>query len=154
MAATGFATSDLQAALNKRIKSKNILVLADACHSGGIGAEYAVARRTMDLDVGIVNQGLQALALAERDKHANLAIITSAGARQLSQESERWGGGHGVFTHFLLEGLEGEADSDEDKKITVSELFPYLSQQVRRATKSAQTPEMSGKAPPWLTLGH
>src|SRR5262249_46808484 len=37
------------------------------------------------------------------------AVFFSCSAGQRSYESEKAGGGHGVFTHCLLEGLQGQA---------------------------------------------
>ena len=34
--------------------------------------------------------------------------------------------GHGLFTHFLLQGLRGEANSRADTMITVTELYEYV----------------------------
>jgi len=75
------------------------------------------------------------------------------GASQYSQEGERWGGGHGVFTYFLLHGLHGKADSNRDGRVTVGELTPYVSEQVRRATGSSQCPRMAGSFDPALSIG-
>jgi len=64
-----------------------------------------------------------------------------------------WGGGHGVFTYFLLKGLRGEADYNKDTSVTLGELTSYLSQEVRRATKNAQSPTVAGRYDPALTIG-
>ena len=37
---------------------------------------------------------------------------------------------HGIFTYFFLAGLQGYADSNEDKKITNGEMFDYLSRNI------------------------
>ena len=149
VAATGFGIADLQASLSNKIRARNLLLFADACHSGGIGAEYAVARRGVDMaHEGLINQGVQSLTA----KAPNFVVMTSAASNQLSREGEQWGGGHGVFTHFLLSGLRGAADFDEDKRVTLGELFPYVSEQVRRATQNKQSPEISGKPRTAMTL--
>ena len=35
---------------------------------------------------------------------------------------------HGLFSYFLMKGLEGYADANNDKKITNGELITYLKQ--------------------------
>lgn len=150
IAATGFPMWDIETALEKFIKARKVVVIADACHAGGIGAEFAGIRRAIVVQqAGLVSDGLQNLA------HANdgVAVITSAGSKQLSQESEKWGGGHGVFTYYLLQGLKGQADYNSDSRVTLGELTLYVSEQVRRATKNAQSPEVAGKFDPALTIG-
>ena len=151
IAATGFPMWDLETALKRFIKARKVVVIADACHAGGVGAGFADARRgSRGVELGgLVSQGLQGLSQA----NDGVAVITSAGAKQLSQESQRWGGGHGVFTYFLLEGLKGGADYNKDGRVTLGELIPYLSELVRRETKNAQSPEVAGKFDPALRLG-
>ena len=150
IAATGFPMWDIKQALKRFIKARKVVVIADACHAGGVGSEFADARRAIGpAQAGKVSQGLQGLAQV----NDGVAIITSAGANQLSQESEKWGGGHGVFTHFLLEGLRGQADvPPRDGRVNLGELTNYVSWNVRAATKNAQSPEVAGKYDPALTL--
>ena len=57
-----------------------------------------------------------------------------------------------MFTHFLLEGLKEGADYNKNKNVTLGELIPYLSEQVRRATRNAQSPTVAGKFDPALSI--
>ena len=50
----------------------------------------------------------------------------------------------GVFSHFLIRGLEGEADQDFDKIVTVSELFNFISTNVKSYTANRQSPIIRG----------
>lgn len=137
ISATGFPMWDIGTALEKFIKARKVVVIADACHAGGVGSEFAGIRRAIGVQqAGLVSDGLQDLA----QTNDGVAVITSAGSKQLSQESEKWGGGQGVFTYYLLEGLKGEADYNENSSVTLGELTLYLSEQVRRATKNAPSP--------------
>jgi uncharacterized caspase-like protein len=82
-----------------------------------------------------------------------IAIISASDEKQLSQEGKEWGGGHGVFTYFLLKGLQGDASYNKDGHVTLGELIPYLSEKVRRETKNAQSPTVAGKFDPSLSIG-
>jgi uncharacterized caspase-like protein len=64
-----------------------------------------------------------------------------------------WGGGHGVFTYFLIKGLQGDADYNHDQSVSLGELTSYLSEQVRRETRNEQSPTVSGRYDPALSLG-
>jgi len=55
-------------------------------------------------------------------------------------ESIQFGGGHSVFTYFLLKGLNGEADEDSDGRIDTTELVDYVKKSVRKATGNCQKP--------------
>jgi uncharacterized caspase-like protein len=149
IAATGFPMWDIETALKRFIKAKKVVVIADACHAGGVGQAFDVARRaSRGIKVNPISSGLQNLS-ATGD---GVAVMSASGDRQFSQEGRQWGGGHGAFTHFLLEGLKGEADYNNDQRVTLGELIPFLSEQVRRATKNAQCPTVAGKFDPALTI--
>jgi hypothetical protein len=150
IASTGFPMWDVETALKRFIKAKRVVVLADACHSGGVGASFDVARRALgDVQPNRISSGLQNLASVG----AGIAVISASDDRQLSAESAKFGGGHGVFTHYLLEGLKGKADYNNDSRVTLGELIPYLSEHVRRETLNAQSPTVAGRFDPALTLG-
>jgi uncharacterized caspase-like protein len=50
---------------------------------------------------------------------------------------------HGLFTYYLLRGLKGDADADDDGWISVKETYNYVLNNVRRESRrlqSEQTP--------------
>ena len=68
---------------------------------------------------------------------------------EVALEGEQWGEGHGVFTHYLIDGIKGEADGygggEEDGIISIGELFDYVSDKVREATNNKQHPLIGSK---------
>ena len=50
----------------------------------------------------------------------------------------------GIFSHFLVRGLKGEADKNGDKMVVIQELFDYVYKQVRLYTGNVQTPTLTG----------
>jgi formylglycine-generating enzyme required for sulfatase activity len=63
-----------------------------------------------------------------------VAAFFSCSERQLAWEDDKLGGGHGVFFHFVIEGLKGEADrlkGDRDNKVSLEELSMYVKENVR-----------------------
>ena len=150
IAATGFPMEQIGTALERYIRARKVIIIADACHSGGVGQSFDIARRaSRGLKVNPISNGVQDLS-----KIANgVCVICASDESQYSQESKDWGGGHGVFTHFLLKGLQGNADFNQDTSVTLGELTSYLSQEVRRATKNAQSPTVAGRYDPALTIG-
>ncbi len=149
IASTGFPMWDVEEALKRHIKARKVVVIADACHAGGVGAEFVDARRAIGrVQAGHVTQGLVNL------EHASdgVAVLLSADTNELSQESEKWGGGHGVFTYYLLKGLRGDGDFTGDSRVTLAELTQYVTDHVRRDTLGAQRPRIAGDYDPSLTL--
>jgi len=97
--------------LSVKVNAKVVLI-TDACHSGKLaGSDFR----------GTFLAGDQ--LRATRDKEIR---ITSCAPDQLSAEDEGWGGGRGVFSYYLVNGLEGMADINHDKTVTVSEIKNYL----------------------------
>ena len=107
---------------NRLKNARRIFLFADVCRAGKLGqVQGAVNRYIEDASSKTETMGL----LASRPN-------------EFSRESDEWGGGHGVFTYFLLKGLMGEADLDEDQTVTASELVSYLYEKVEDATERAQ----------------
>ncbi len=149
IAPTGFPMWDIETALKRFIKAKKVVVIADACHSGGVGQAFDITRRSKRaIKINTINSGLQSLSKVGD----GICVISASDNKQFSQENQKWGGGHGVFTYFLLKGLKGEADYNRDGSVSLGELIPFLSEEVRRETMNAQSPIVSGKFDPALTI--
>jgi uncharacterized caspase-like protein len=135
---TAFPMWDIETALSRYIRAERVVLIADACHSAGIGGGFAT--RAIAVEGNPVNRFLIQLAKSGRGR----AIFTASEAGEQSQESQNWGGGHGVFTYFLLEGLKGKADTNKDGIVSLGEAMDYTDEQVRRATRNKQHPDTSG----------
>lgn len=150
IAATGFPMWDIETALKRFIRAKRVVVIADACHSAGVGQSFDLARRAgRGIKINPVTRVLQNLT----NIGEGVCVLTASDHKQYSQEDRKWGGGHGVFTYFLLTGLKGKADYSKDGRVTLGELIPYVSEKVRRETGSAQCPTVAGQFDPALTIG-
>jgi uncharacterized caspase-like protein len=51
---------------------------------------------------------------------------------------------HGLFSYYTMLGMEGDADSNNDNKITARELHAYVEQNVVQQSSGSQTPELQG----------
>ena len=72
-------------------------------------------------------------------------LITASAANEVALESDRVG--HGLFTQYLLAGLEGGA-ARADGSITVLSLYQYLDAQLpvaARANGASQHPALIGR---------
>ena len=70
-------------------------------------------------------------------------VFSAAGMKQTAKllaQAE-----HGLFSYYLMKGMEGSADGDKDKKITAGELHKYVLANVSRLQQN-QTPELQGDA--------
>jgi uncharacterized caspase-like protein/tetratricopeptide (TPR) repeat protein len=124
IAATAIPMETLGKLIGTRIKGKWKVLLTDACHSGAI---------TPETDPKQLNQLLL-------DVHQSIFSLTASRDREQSFESADWGGGHGIFTYYVVQGLKGDADANGDGVVTADELAEYVHTNVREATSSRQNP--------------
>lgn len=126
------------------------LVLGDACHSGSlIGGQF-----TPDLlaaKAPTVGDMLSKYYKAFEDCESGTALFMSSKGAEVSLEDT--GLRSGVFSHFLIRGLKGEADADKDKIVNITELFGYVKTKVGGYTAGAQTPVLTGKYDGRLPVG-
>ena len=140
LGATAFDMDEIKMALAKNISARRVVGFVDACHSGGvsIGGSRAGSER-----LTAVNRYLLELGRSR----PGVVLMTASQANEPSWEDASWGGGHGVFTHFILEGMRGAADRDVDALVSVQELIDFVGDRVRRETGYKQHPTVSTSAP-------
>ena len=112
--------------------AKYKLVIADACHSGSLLAMKSGETRN------ILEDYYKSLSQAD----AGTALIMSSKSDETSLESS--GLRQGVFSHFLIRGLKGEADLDNNKIVSIQELFDFVDENVRAYTMNRQSPLIKG----------
>ena len=126
---TAFPMWDINTAIERSIRSRRIIVLADACHSAGVGGTRGnVSER--------FNSYMNQLATSRE----GVTKVTASRANELSQEKMFPGGGHGLFTYYLLEALKGRGDYNQDGFVTMNEAYDYLSDKVRSDSRHSQNP--------------
>jgi hypothetical protein len=117
--------------LLRQSRAKHKLVLADACHAGSLLATRAP-----------VHVALQEYYAALEASSGGTALLLSSKGEEYSLEDR--GLRSGIFSHFLIRGLDGEANTNNDNLITVRELFNFVHQRVRQYTGNVQTPTLTG----------
>lgn len=115
LATQGYPVDRLLASLSK-LPAKSSIVALDSCY------------------VGLLPPGERPIVMIKKRPHeavgARTVLLAASGPKQRSQSyTDKQ---HGLFTYFMLKGMQGEADSDEDGKVLLSELYPYIQQNVRR----------------------
>jgi hypothetical protein len=138
LVAEGIAQTDIEKALAKS-KVGKVLMIVDTCHSGSAGLSDVFARRSVNT-AAVTNRLLNRIAETKK----GISIFSASSSTEFSQEDPKWGGGHGIFTHYLVEGLNGKADENNDKFITLRELYEYTYRNVKENTGGNQHPEIKG----------
>jgi TonB family protein len=118
-------------------KPKSVTIFLDSCYSGlgRTGETLLTSARpvTIKSDKKLFPDGF--------------TVITASQADQISSSSPDLK--HGIFSYYLMRGMEGEADFNRDGKITARELHGYLAEQVARQAgmmNRQQEPQLMGDA--------
>ncbi len=112
--------------------AKHKLIIADACHAGTFsykgGSSLAGFLKKYYSEFEVTTGGT--------------ALLMSSKGEEYSFEDNRLKSG--IFSYFLIEGLKGNADEDDNGIVTVSEVFDYVREEVAAFTRGAQSPILMG----------
>ena len=116
---------ELEASLQTMIKKpiKHLLVILDSCAAG----------------LGVIAKDINYQEIRIATKNGS-HMLTAGMAEQTAQMDNNLR--MSTFTHYLVKGLNGEADLIKDNVISISELLLYVRYQVAKETDGAQTPMM------------
>ena len=115
----------------KEANPKSVTVFLDTCYSGETrNEEILVAGRPV------------AIIAKEQAIPDGFTLFSAASNEQISRPLEE--AKHGMFSYFLMKGMEGDADTNADNKITARELHIYVKQNVVQQSSGSQTPELQG----------
>jgi hypothetical protein len=118
-------------AILEQSKAKHKICIADACHSGTLLAMKQP-----------VESVLQTYYRAFNNTAGGTALFMSSKGEEYSLEDQ--GLRSGIFSHYLIRGLKGEADVDGSKLVTIREIYDFVYKNVRIYTSNVQTPMISG----------
>ena len=79
-------------------------------------------------------------------EHSKLQALAAELAKDIKTEGDLK---HGIFSYYLLKGMEGDADANKDGKITLGEMQAYLVENVGRQAgmmSRRQEPQLIGDA--------
>ena len=128
---TSLSEAEFSCAL-RRFAAQRLLVLIDACHSGGAGS-FKGGRAEELPDLGYSEKSLGRLA-----QGTGRVLIASS---RSSEESWVWPDArNSVFTSHLLDAFRGRARTAGDGVIRVFELFNYVAEMVKREVPARQHP--------------
>ena len=115
---TGYSIDKMTANLSQ-LEARSVTVFLDACFSGANRENEILlaGARPVFLDVNT--------AVA-----ANVTLFSAASGNQISSSwAEKQ---HGIFSYWLMKGMQGSADANRDKIITVEELGGFIRNNVSK----------------------
>jgi hypothetical protein len=122
-----------------RIEAERVTVFLDACYSGAAGGRTFASTKTRAVNVDDI-------FLDRLTRAKGRAIVTASRPSELSIELAELG--HGIFTYYLVRGLQGYADNNRDGIVSLQELYEYLAQEVSRKSRQVggnQHPMLKGE---------
>jgi hypothetical protein len=105
-------------------KPKSVTMFIDACYSG----------QTRSGEMMIASVRPLAVKSEASVYPSNFTVISASSNDQYSSSSPELK--HGIFSFYLMKGMEGDADGNKDGKITAGEMQEYLSDKVSRQAMS------------------
>jgi hypothetical protein len=131
---TAIPFSKINAAI-QAAKPKSVTMILDACYSG-----QARSGETLVASARPVRIKTESKLFPE-----NFIVITASQNDQISSSNPDLQ--HGIFSYYLMKGMEGDADSNKDGKITLGEMQTYLVENVGRQAgmmNRKQEPQLVG----------
>ena len=113
-------------------KPRSVTVFLDTCYSGGTRNEETLVASLRPVIITAKQQSIP----------SNFTVLSAAKGNQTSQSLEEVK--HGLFSYYMMLGMEGVADANNDNKITARELHEYVVDKVERQSQFRQTPELQG----------
>jgi hypothetical protein len=127
-------------AIFEESKAKHKICMADACFSGSL---LAMKGATIDAALNKYYKEFESTK-------GGMALLMSSKSQEYSLEDH--GLRSGIFSHYMIKGLKGEADTDKNKIITIKELYDFTYKNVKTYTAGAQTPSISGNYDPKMPI--
>ena len=118
-----------------KLGPKSVTMFLDTCYSGVSRDDKTLLASARPLRI-VAN---------EQDTPDNFTIFSASQLDQISSGFKE--AKHGIFSYYLMKGLEGMADSNKDKKITNGELLAYMDQNVAQKASELgrlQNPSFAG----------
>jgi len=137
----GYSLNTLYQNLSQ-LNANSVTVILDACFSGSSRATSSLSPENISNTKGVKVRPRRIQPWLNNPK---FTVITSSTDEQTSlgfEQSET-----GLFTYYFALGLQGEADLDNDKKVTLKELTDYIFKNVTETSKKIrgeQTPQFYG----------
>ena len=120
----------------QRSSPKTVTMFIDSCYSGQSRTGETLLASARPIAV---------TAKQTSSFPSNFTVISASAPDQISSSSPELK--HGIFSYYLMRGMEGEADTNKDKQITVAEMQAYLSENVSRRAMGmnrTQQPQVIG----------
>jgi len=110
---TGYAINEIYKNLQD-LEAKSVTIILDVCFSGNSRDNQQLLTDSRPISIEIERGSIP----------DNMLVFSASSGSEISSSSEQKK--HGIFTYYLLKGLNGDADSNNNNQITAKEMNNYL----------------------------
>jgi len=115
---TALSRTELFKLINQH-NPKSVKMFFDTCYSGQSREEKTLLASARPIRIGVKDSG---------GVPSNFTIFSASQLDQISSGLKD--AKHGIFSYYLMKGLEGAADQNKDRQITNGELLAYMKKEV------------------------
>ena len=140
---TGYSLETVFENLSK-LNAKSVTVFLDACFSGANRENEMLLADARPVSIQLKNNYVN-----------NVTVFSATSSNEISSSYPQ--NKHGLFSYFLMKGMQGEADSNKDNKLTINELFEYTKKNVSRIAGTLdreQTPQLECLEPEKIIINY
>ncbi len=133
---TALSRTELFKLINQH-NPKSVKIFFDACYSGQSRDEKTLMAAARPISI---------VAKEQDGVPDNFTVFTASQDDQISSGLKE--AKHGIFSYYLMKGLEGQADKNKDREITNGELLAYIEKKVNNKAVEIgrnQVPSLVGK---------
>jgi len=115
--------------------ARSVTVFLDTCFSGGTRGDEVLVADNRGIGISAKDQSVP-------DSFTVISAATGTQASTSLPEAQQ-----GLFSYFLMKGMEGDADANEDRQITTGELHAFVAGNVAMQAQGQgkdQTPQIAG----------
>jgi len=140
---TGYSLEAVFENLSK-LNANSVTVFLDACFTGANRENEMLLAGARPVSIQLKNNYVN-----------NVTVFSATSNNEISSSYPK--NKHGLFSYFLMKGMQGQADANKDKKITIQELFDFTKKNVSRIAGTLdreQTPQLECLEPEKIIINY
>ncbi|MDP8200913.1 MAG: caspase family protein, partial [Candidatus Tenebribacter burtonii] len=140
---TGYSLETVFENLSK-LNANSVTVFLDACFTGANRENEMLLADARPVSIQLKNNYVN-----------NVTVFSATSSYEISSSYPK--NKHGLFSYFLMKGMQGEADTNKDNKLTINELFDYTKKNVSRIAGTLdreQTPQLECLEPEKIIINY
>lgn len=140
---TGYSLETVFENLSK-LNANSVTVFLDACFTGANRENEMLLAGARPVSIQLKNNYVN-----------NITVFSATSSNEISSSYPQ--NKHGLFSYFLMKGMQGEADANNDKELTIQELFDYTKSNVSKTAGTLdreQTPQLECLEPEKIIINY